>query len=161
MAPDGHQRRRNHAGCLCPRQHRNAPYQDDTGRFYAIQRNIWTKREPCAGSIQPCDTIPAIQRRRPAIQTRRKVFSGWGSARGGGAVFTEKSSPAPSRSPTPSKTAHTGWEKRQEHPAGLGRTPPHGSGVLQTDNKRQGQAEARPWIRFEKKGCVEKTACPC
>ena len=33
-----------------------------------------------------------------------------------------------------------------------------GDADLQTDNKRQGQAEARPWIRFEKKGCVEKTA---
>ena len=75
MAPDGHQRRRNRAGRLFG-NHRNAPYQDDTGRFYAIQRNIWTKREPCAGPIQPCGTMSAIQRRRPAIQTRRKVFSG-------------------------------------------------------------------------------------
>ena len=95
MAPDGHQRRRNRAGRPVPRQHRNAPYQDDTGRFYAIQRNIWTKRETCAGPIQPCGTMSAIQRRRPAIQTRRKVFSGWGRAREGEGQFLPKNAPPP------------------------------------------------------------------
>lgn len=95
MAPDGHQRRRNRAGRLSPGSTETPRIEPIRGVSYAIQRNIWMKREPCAGPVQPCDTMPATQRRRPAIQTRRKVFSGWGRAREGEGQFLPKNAPPP------------------------------------------------------------------
>ena len=85
MAPDGHQRRRTetprikrrYGAFLCHPEE----YMDETG---ALRR-----------AIPPCDTMPATQRRRPAIQTRRKVFSGWGRAREGEGQFLPKNAPPP------------------------------------------------------------------
>ena len=94
MAPDGHQRRQNRAG-LSPGSTETPRIEPIRGVFMPSRGIIGTKREPCAGSIQPCDTMPATQRRRPAMQTRRKVFSGWGRAREGEGQFLPKNAPPP------------------------------------------------------------------
>ncbi|EEB32851.1 hypothetical protein DESPIG_02219 [Desulfovibrio piger ATCC 29098] len=75
---------------------------------------------------------------------------------GAGELFlAEKSSPAPSRSPTPSKTAHTGLEnitaKAQARRCRIAVGRRHSRRT-----KRQGQAKPAPGCGFEKEGCVEE-----
>ena len=79
----------------------------------------------------------------------------------GGHLLAVKNYPPPLALPHPFKNRSYGLGKETRVHHRPGKTFPHGLALFGTDSKRQGQAEARPWIRFEKKGCVEKTACPC
>ena len=92
----------------------------------------------------------------------KRFLKGVGEFEGaGGTFFRQEKFPRPLALPHPFNTRSSGLGKETRVHPRPGKTLPHGLALFGTDSKRQGQAEARPWIRFEKKGCVEKTACPC
>ena len=78
----------------------------ESGRDWLRAKKIFRRRQarteahsPQSGHVCPLavrgDVLPVIRRRGPAIQTRRKVFSGWGRAREGEGQFLPKNAPPP------------------------------------------------------------------